>query len=81
MDITMKFDQQVFNFRVCALMISDGKILAMRDDGCSYDYLPGGRVQLQETSEHAVIREAQEEIGETVEMIRPVWFNQAFLQK
>ena len=31
-DITFITGNEKFNYRVCAMMISDGKILAMRDD-------------------------------------------------
>lgn len=41
-------------------------------------YLPGGRVELGETAEHAVVREVQEELCVTTKVIRPLWLNQAF---
>ena len=78
MDISFKVDNEKFNYRVCAMMISNGKILAMRDDRSPYYYLPGGRVSLGETAENAVIREVQEELGVTPKIIRPLWLNQAF---
>jgi 8-oxo-dGTP pyrophosphatase MutT (NUDIX family) len=60
------------------MMISDGKILAMRDERSPYYYLPGGRVAMGETAQDAVIREVQEELGITPKIIRPLWLNQAF---
>ena len=60
------------------MIISDGKILAMHDERSPYYYLPGGRVEMGETAESAVIREAQEELGVTTKIIRPLWLNQAF---
>lgn len=78
MDITYQTDQGKFNYRVCALMLSNGKILAMHDERSPYFYLPGGRVQLGETAEHAVIREIQEELGITPEIDRALWLNQSF---
>ena len=78
MDISFKSGNEKFNYRVCAMMISDGKILAMHDERSPYYYLPGGRVALGETAEHAVIREVQEELGITPKIIRPLWLNQAF---
>ena len=38
------------------MIISDGKILAMHDERSPYYYLPGGRVEMGETAESAVIR-------------------------
>ena len=57
MDITFKTEQGRFNYRVCGMIIHGGKILAMHDQRSPYYYLPGGRVQLGETVEEAVLRE------------------------
>lgn len=81
MDITFKFEKEKFNYRVCAMMISDEKILAMHDERSPYYYLPGGRVAMGETAEHAVIREVQEELGITPKIVRPLWLNQAFFKE
>ncbi len=78
MDISYKAEGEKFNYRVCALMISDGRILAMRDERSPYFYLPGGRVKLGETAEAAVLREVWEELGIETEIVRPLWLNQAF---
>ncbi|MBE6890563.1 MAG: NUDIX domain-containing protein [Ruminococcaceae bacterium] len=78
MDISFKSDNQKFNYRVCAMIISEGKILAMKDERSPYYYLPGGRVEIGETAENAVVREVQEELGITAKILRPIWLNQAF---
>lgn len=78
MDISFKVENGKFNYRVCAMMINNGKILAMRDDRSPFYYLPGGRVGMGETAEAAVIREVGEELGVTPKIIRPLWLNQAF---
>ncbi len=78
MDISFKLGNEKFNYRVCAMMISDGRILAMHDERSPYYYLPGGRVAIGETAEDAVVREVQEELGVTLKIVRPLWLNQAF---
>ena len=78
MDISFKSGNERFNYRVCAMMISNGKILAMHDERSPYYYLPGGRVAIGETAEAAVVREVEEELGVTPKIIRPLWLNQAF---
>ncbi len=78
MDISFDQGNQRFNYRVCAMMISENRILAMHDERSPYFYLPGGRVRMGETAEQAVIREIQEELGVTLKIARPLWLNQAF---
>lgn len=78
MDITFKTEQGIFNYRVCAIITHNKKLLAMKDERSPYYYLPGGRVNLHETAEDAVIREAKEELGIDAEIIRPLWLNQSF---
>lgn len=81
MDITYQSGNEKFNYRVCAMIIADNKILAMKDERSPYYYLPGGRVALGETAERAVIREVEEELGVTPNIVRPLWLNQAFFQE
>lgn len=78
MDITFNQENQKFNYRVCAMIISENRILAMRDERSPYFYLPGGRVKIGETAEQAVVREIWEELGVTLKIARPLWLNQAF---
>lgn len=78
MDISFPCEGQKFNYRVCAVMISENRILAMHDERSPYFYLPGGRVAMGETAEQAVIREIQEELRITPKIVRPLWLSQAF---
>lgn len=81
MDISYMSDNQKFNYRVCAVIIHDGKILAMHDERSPYYYLPGGRVKIGETAENAVLREVHEELNITAKISRPLWLNQAFFKE
>lgn len=81
MDITYKVENEKFNYRVCAMMIDNGKVLAMHDERSPYYYLPGGRVKMGETAECAVVREVEEELGITPGIVRPLWLNQAFFKE
>lgn len=78
MDISFNVENQKFNYRVCAMIISENKILAMHNERSPYFFLPGGRVAMGETAEQAVVREVQEELGVTPKIYRPLWLNQAF---
>ena len=51
MDISFKTEEGRFNYRVCGIIIHNNKILAMHDERSPYYYLPGGRVQINETAE------------------------------
>lgn len=77
-DLSFVIAEGKFNYRVCAIIINDGKILAMKDERSPYFYLPGGRVKMGETAEDAVVREVEEELDITPKIVRPLWLNQAF---
>lgn len=81
MDISFEAGEEKFNYRVGAVILNDGKLLAMRDEDAPYYYLPGGRVKLGETAEQAVIREVYEELHVTAEIVRPLWLEQAFFKE
>ena len=82
MDISFKIDSEKFNYRVCAIIIDDGRILTTRHNTQKpYYSLPGGRVMMGETAEQAVIREVQEELGISMKISRPLWLDQAFFTK
>ena len=81
MDISFILGEEKFNYRVCAVILKDGEILAMRDERSPYYYLPGGRVHLGERAEDAVIRELREELNITPEVVRPPWPSQSFFKE
>jgi 8-oxo-dGTP pyrophosphatase MutT (NUDIX family) len=62
MDISFQADGAAFNYRVAAIIVNDGRLLVMQDEGILHDYLPGGRVHLGESAGAALLRELQEEL-------------------
>lgn len=81
MDISFAAGEEKFNYRVAAVILNGGKLLAMRDEYSPYYYLPSGRVKLGETAEQAVIREIQEELHVTAEIVLPLWLNKPFSRR
>lgn len=77
-DLTFSLPGGCFNCRVAAVILREGKILAMQDDRSPYRYLPGGRMRLGETAQQALARELEEELGAPGEILRPLWLNQSF---
>ena len=77
-DISYIVGQEKFNYRVCAVIVQDGKLLAMHDERSPYYYLPGGRVRLGESAEDAVLREVWEELGVRARINRSLWLDQSF---
>ena len=78
MDLTFKTDAGIFNYRVCAIILHEEKLLATKDHNSPYFYLPGGRVKLHEAAEDAIVREVREELNVEPQIIRPLWLNQGF---
>ena len=81
MDISFISENSKFNYRVCAIIVNEGKLLAMHDERSPYYYLPGGRVKLGETAEEAVLREVREELLIDASIIRPLWLAQSFFNE
>lgn len=78
MDLTFKTENGVFNYRVCAIIKCENRLLAMKNDRTPYYFLPGGRVDLHETADDAIRRELKEELGIEARVVRPLWFAQSF---
>ena len=74
MDLTFRTENGVFNYRVCAVIKHNNKLLAMKNDYSPYYFLPGGRVDLNETADNAMLRELKEELGIDANIVRPLWF-------
>ena len=52
-----------FNYRVAGIVVRQNHVLVCREDDKDFTYLPGGRVELGETSEAALKREIGEELA------------------
>ena len=78
MDLTVRTEDGTFNYRVCAVILHNGKILATKGQSTPYYFLPGGRVKLHEAAEDAIVREVREELNIEPNVIRPLWLNQGF---
>ena len=78
MDISFPTPEGRFNYRVCAVIPQDGRLLVMKDEASPYSYLPGGRVALHEQARDALLRELREELMVTAHIVRPLWINEAF---
>lgn len=81
MDLTFRIPEGTFNLRAAAVILHEGRILAMQDERSPYYYIPGGRVAFGETAETAILREVQEELGIDARIIRPLWLNQGFFSE
>lgn len=62
MDVKIKTDNLKFKYRVSGIIIADNKLLVEKYTENSY-CLPGGYVNIGETSEKSIIRELKEEIN------------------
>ena len=80
-DLTINIPGATFMCRAAALIIRDGKLLAVNNKVYpNLYYTVGGRVNLHETTQEAVVREVYEEIGVVLEVDKPVFINERFLR-
>ena len=67
-----------FNYRVAGAAIRDGHVLVCREDDDDYCMLPGGRVEMGEASDVALVREMAEELVMPVEVGRLLFTSESF---
>lgn len=67
-----------FNYRVAGIALRDHQVLLNRFEGQDYWFLPGGRVEMGETSKEGLQREMQEELQEDVHVGRLLWIVESF---
>ncbi len=78
MAISFKANGAALNNRVAAIIVDDGRLLVMQDEGIPHDYLPGGRVHLGEPAEAALHRELREELDVALPPHRLVFMAESF---
>jgi len=78
MDISFKSPEGAFNYRAAAIIVHEGRILILQDEGIPHDYLPGGRVHLREPAETALARELREELDMDLPPHRLVFMAESF---
>lgn len=67
-DILFELNDMIFSYRIGGVLIKDNQILLTKGDEDDYS-LPGGHVQIGETSKEAIIREFKEETNLDVEVV------------
>lgn len=78
MDIGMNTTNGDFSLRAAALIINNNQLLVIKHDNFDCFYTIGGRVNVNETSADAVIREVREETGYLLSVDRLVYIQERF---
>lgn len=77
-DLSIGLREGRLNLRVGAVILLDGRILMVRNDGEPHYYTVGGRARFGETAREAVAREAFEETGIRMEVERLAFVHENF---
>lgn len=78
--ITIKQNGCCFNYRVAGVAFRDDEVLLHKSEPDDFWTLPGGRVEMGESSEAALKRELQEELAVKVEVMRMVLVVENFFE-
>ena len=79
MDISFKVNNEKFNYRVCAMIISDNKILAMHDERSLLIFIcQVVELNWEKQRNMLWLEKYKRSFCVTTKVIRPLWLNQAF---
>jgi ADP-ribose pyrophosphatase YjhB (NUDIX family) len=78
--ITFEEGGKRFTYRVAGIALDVDRVLLLRTEKDDFWFLPGGRVELLELSQDALIREMQEELEVKVHVERLVWVVENFFE-
>ncbi len=78
--ITFEEGGKKFNYRVVGIALDVDRVLLLRTEKDDFWFLPGGRVELLEPSQDALIREMREELEVDVRVERLVWVVENFFE-
>ncbi|MED4584761.1 NUDIX hydrolase [Brevibacillus choshinensis] len=78
MDLVFRTNEGVFNYRVAAVWIRNGRVLLHRLHSEQSWSLPGGRVAMAEDSRHSLYRELREELGIEATVGEMLWIVENF---
>ena len=70
-----------FGLRTVAVIIDNDRVLLHQIEGRDYCALPGGRIEVQEYSKQALVREMQEELELDVQVGRLLWVAENFFEE
>ena len=68
MDLTLDVEEYKLNIRAAGVIIHNNKILTHKNINNDHYCLPGGRVEIGESSEETIRREIKEELGKDIEI-------------
>ncbi|MFQ6773241.1 MAG: NUDIX hydrolase [Clostridia bacterium] len=80
-DVKISCPDGHFKYRVAGLLQRGDKYLGNIIQQNDYFCLPGGHVEIGESLDEAIIREASEELGFPVEVVKPLFIMENFYNK
>lgn len=78
--ITFDHNNTRFNMRTVGVILHNNQALLQSSTEEDFWVLPGGRCELGESAQDAIVREMREELGVEVEVERLVWVVEGFIE-